>query len=129
MNDVSIARLVPVMAVVAAAAGCQAVPDVVFAPTDATSDDAATDALFEAPSDAPPDAPYDTQDDVVSDAAVVGDACPSSPGAITCCGDIACGGDCNATTCAKCINQCSVAQLCCVHSQTSTCHPLTGTCP
>jgi hypothetical protein len=76
-------------------------------------------------------------DDDSGDAAGSGDdggsdgaGCPgSAPEGGTCCGNVACSGDCSDASCASCITKCTDTQLCCVKAQSVTCHSLGTTCP
>jgi hypothetical protein len=89
------------------AVGCE-VPNVIFASTDGASDASAADHAS-----------------MGEGGLACSDAAP--PDATTCCGAVPCIG-CGDDDCAKCEAQCSATQLCCVRSQSITCHEM-GSCP
>ena len=96
------------------AVGCLDVPEVQFV-SDISGDGSAGSEV----SDAAP----------AIDSGPVPSVCPRSPppGA-SCCGAIACAGNCTAANCDLCA-QCGSNQLCCAHQQNVSCHALSFHCP
>ena len=89
-------------------AGCEGVPDVTFADSDAT-------ATADAGIDGSADGSVDAQDDHDATSGCVDGGGGTPPnGAICCTNGIACGGGCTAQSCIDCAGSCNAGDLCCV---------------
>jgi hypothetical protein len=102
-----------------ACGGC-GVPEVNLVGDDASDDgtavtpDATSDAMLEAGDDGSLDAPESSVD---------AGGCPdSAPSGYICCGDFACGQQCNSASCSACTSKCEAGQICCVHGANLDCH-------
>ena len=114
-----ILRGLAIVGLAALAAGCEAVPTLIFADA---GDEEAQDG---APADAtPPDAASDAAPDAALDA-----NCPASPppGASVCCGAIGCEGLCS-NMCDMCTSRCSAGEFCCAKNNNVNCIPLGSKC-
>ena len=92
--------------------GCGSVPDVVFTDPDASIADGSSATEASAP-----------------DSGVPG-VCPNAPpeGADTCCGEIACRGNCDGDHCQSCEDRCGPHELCCPTGNTVRCRSFDDGC-
>lgn len=90
--------------------GCSAVPDLRFPLEDAGAADGGDSGAGARDGSSARDA---------SDGAA--DTCSKLDVADVCCGTRTCSGDCSASNCSKCANNCSVSELCCAKNGKVTC--------